>query len=430
MTSRNRMRRVAERLSGWLSRGKSAPAPERIAAGEFASVDSWGVLRAPSDTELVKSFRGTAYACANLCAQGVASVPLRLYVTTREGEAAPRCRTRALDPARLKSLAARPNLASSLAGALSVTEVTEHPLLELLSKVNEELDGFSLIELTDLYLEIVGSAYWWLGRNALGIIESIWVLAPQHVVVKRSRSGRAAGYEYGWGADKRTFAPESIISFHSPDLRDPYTRGWSPLRAAFESVALEEKTRSHAHAVLENGARPDVIVSARGEYSGLGEAEAERLERRFMGKFRRGRNGGVMVISDEVDVKPLTFSPKDTQSILLHDMARQSIANAFGVPMSLLQTKDVNRANAEAAHYQLARNAILPRCRRIEQRLTQKLCTLFDKRLFLAFDSPVPSDREMTLKERQAYLAAGVITPDEVRRQIGMPALEKERSNG
>ena len=48
---------------------------------------------------------------------------------------------------------------------------------------------------------------------------------------------------------------------------------------------------------------------------------------------------------------------------------------------------------------------------------------LFDPtgRLFLAADDPAPGNREMTLKEREAYLRLGVLSVDEVRSELGLP---------
>ena len=426
MTSRKSHFGWLKRLAGLVTGKSVSPRP---LGGDTFGADVWGAFSAPGADALIKSYRGTAYACANLCAQGVASAPLRLYVETREGQRAPRVRTAAIGASRLKALSQRAAFARKTARA-AVAEVVDHPLLDLLERVNCELDGFSLIELTQLYMEVVGAAYWYLPRNAFGVVDAIWVLESQHVRSRRAASGRIEAWEYGFGPERRCFSADEILTFHMPSLRDPYAEGLSPLRAAWEAVSLQERERAHANAFLENNARPDVIVSARGEYSGLGEDEAERLEDRFRRKFRRGRSGGVLVISDEVDVKPLTFAPRDVQNALFHQLTREDIANAFGVPVSLLQTRDVNRASAEAGHYQLARNAILPRCRRLEQRLSQRLCPLFDDRLFLAFDSPVPRDREHELKARQAYLAAGVITVNEARSDIGLPPLEEDMVNG
>jgi hypothetical protein len=81
-----------------------------------------------------------------------------------------------------------------------LAQVLEHPLLTLLEEVNELLDAFSLMELTDLYLEITGKAYWWLPPGPLGTPEAIWVLPSQFVTPKWSEDKRTIlRYDYGSG---------------------------------------------------------------------------------------------------------------------------------------------------------------------------------------------------------------------------------------
>ena len=128
--------------------------------GDTAFTDVWQRQRTPTAEELVQSYRGTAYACANLCAAGVASTPLRLYVTTGTGEARPKCATRAVDSARLEYLHHRPHLSQKILSVDQLEEVTDHPILTLLDQVNSELDRYTLMELTDLYMETTGAAYW------------------------------------------------------------------------------------------------------------------------------------------------------------------------------------------------------------------------------------------------------------------------------
>ena len=411
---------MRQKLGAWIagSVGKMSE-PFTVREEGSSSIDIWGVERAPGKGDLVDSYKGTAYACANLCAQGVAATPLRLYVTTGKGQTNPKVPTRGVSRKDKARLAATPVCGKQVVAAANVEEVLAHPILDLLDTVNAELDGFTLLEITDLYLEVVGSAYWYLPRDPLGRVEAIWILQSQYVNPKRNDAGRIVAYEYGSQDSKAAYSVDTVLPFYFPNLSNPYAEGWSPLRAAYESVMLEEKNRAQAAALLENNARPDLLVSAKGEGGGLGDHEADRLERRFRRKFHRGSQGGIAVISDEVDITPISFPPKDVQAMLLHGMTKEDIANAYGVPMSLLATKDVNRANAEAGHYQLAKNAILPRCRRLEQRLSQRFCPLFDERLFLAFDDPVPEDNAFALQRRQVSMQTGTLTINEARAEDG-----------
>ena len=417
------MSTLLQHVGQWLiDRAAAKSVPPEIAGAvdsTYAYADVWNSQAAPSDTGLVKAYRGTAFACANLCAQGVAATPLRLYVTTGRGQARPKCAVRPVSSKAMQMLSGRASISQKLVQADDVEEVVTHPLIDLLDTVNAELDSFTLMELTDLYMEVVGSAYWWIPRNQLGIIETIWILPAQNVSPEY-KNGELVGYEYGAGKSKAKYSPDVILPFHMPNLVNPYYEGLAPLRAAYEAVHLEEQVRAWQQSLMDNNARPDVIVSPKNNGGiGLGPDEAERLDRRFNRKWRQTGQGRAMVVSDEIEVKTLTIPPKDAEAALMHGLTKEDIANAFGVPMSLLQTKDVNRANAEAGHYQLARNAILPRCRRLEQRLTQRFAMLFDPRLFLAFDDPVPESRELALAERSASLANGLISINEGRQECG-----------
>ena len=385
-------------------------------------IDLWSTQPAPDSDALIESYRGTAYACSNLCAQGVAATPLRLYVTTSKGQERAKCGTKPLDSKRVKLLEGKAHLAHKLAGAEDAEEVTDHPILELLDQVNTELDGFSLMEFTDLYQEVVGTAYWQF-EYTLGIMTAIWVLQSQYVTPIFS-NGKLVRYDYGTGDDKRKIPADQVLAFHMPSLVNPYYDGLSPLRAAYESVHLQEQESAQGQALMDNMARPDLVVVPKSDFGTVGEVAQRRLENRFRRKFRQGKAGGIAILDGQYDIKPITFSPKDLQMATLHRITKTDIANAYGVPMSMLGTEDVNLANAQAGRLQMAQNAIMPRCRRMEQRLTQKFCTRFDERLFVAFDDPVPENRELVMAERKQNLDTGVLNINEVRAEEGLEPIE------
>src|SRR5439155_9577593 len=114
---------------------------------------------------------------ASVCA----TYPPRLYVSTRQGEAGPRCLTRSLSPAERRDLLHRPDLAPRLKGAEQVEEVLDHPLLTLFRAVNPTHNAHDLWELTALYQEVHGAASWHLSFDALGVPDAIWVLPSQNV---------------------------------------------------------------------------------------------------------------------------------------------------------------------------------------------------------------------------------------------------------
>jgi hypothetical protein len=155
--TRTFLAKALTRLAAWLA---PAPAPPLIGALPAPATR----YRAPGATELLAELKHTAWACASLNAAACASFPPRLYVTTRPGQPAPRVRTRAVAPEALERLRLSPHTR----GAERVEEVHDHPLLDLLSQVNPAHNAFDLWELTTLYQEAHGCAYWLLEAGPLG----------------------------------------------------------------------------------------------------------------------------------------------------------------------------------------------------------------------------------------------------------------------
>lgn len=378
-------------------------------------VDFWKQRRTPNVQTMLREYRNTVFACANLNASSFASVPLRLYTARSSAIGKPKCEHRNISAKQLTWLHSNKGLVPRLARADMIVEVTSHPILDLLQSVNEVLDGYVLMELTDLYQEINGSAYWWIPPGPLGIRTDIWILPPQYVTPLRDPTKIISGYEYrpggAFSAATKILPPDEVISFRFPNLEDPYCDGYSPLRGAYESVLMANEQRSYQLSLMANQARPDWLLSPT-EF--VGEQAAARAEERLRKRLRRNP-GGLMVLSDNYKPVALQFAPRDLQMTALAGLNKIDIANAYGVPMSLLETKDVNKANAEAGHYQHRLNAILPRCRRTEDRLNAKFCPMFDASLFLAFDNPVPEDIDQQISVEKSDMEHGVRTINEVR---------------
>ncbi len=402
---------------------KAAPVPVYNDAYEDPYADIWNRQPAPTSLKLLQENRETAYACAELNANAFADVPLRLYITTGKGQSPTRnFGTKTVDSATVRHLEANAGFAGRLSKAVDLQEVVEHPLLDLLNNPATGLSRFDLFELSDRYQEFEGNAYWHVKIGPLGIPAPI-VLLPSHLVTTvRAKNGLGiAGYEYGSRNNKIMLSADSVIPFRFPNLLDPYADGWSPVRAMWETINLQNQDRSHLQALMGNRARPDTVVSPKEQ---LGEHEADRLWKRFMRMFNRGGSGGVAVTAEPVTITPLSFPPRDMEALARYGVGKVAIANAFGVPMSMLETKDVNRANAEAGEYQHAKHAIEPRCTRFEAKLNRRLVPMYGERFFLAFDSCVPDDRVVSADIRVKDLGSGVVTINEARVEIGLPEVD------
>jgi HK97 family phage portal protein len=438
------MIRFLHHLARWLVRKTN---PRSLAGNQWSGTtfsDLFRRNREPTTNELLAELKGTAWTCASLNAAVCAAYPPRLYVATHPDQPPPRCFTRALDAdeeQRLRSLPyvramlSRPGLDRTGSGVLEgresmppsvkatrLEEVLDHPLLTLLAQVNPVHNAFDLWELTTLYQEVHGSAYWYLAfDHFLQVPKEIWILPSQNVMPRRKPdSPRLVDYyEYRTGAKEQRFRPDEIIHFRYPDPRDPYTAGLSPLRACFEQVSLTSEYSAYKSAKFSNHAIPDAIISPE---TVLGEEERDRLESQWNTTLRRGGGGRVVVAESGLRVQLLNQSLGDLAALADLRATKEDIANAFHIPLSFL-TSETNLANLQAAEHQHMAKAIDPRLKRRDEKLNEQLVPLFDPtgRLFLASEDPIPVNRELSAKERELDLKYGVVTINEVRGERGLP---------
>jgi HK97 family phage portal protein len=411
-----------KRLAGWLQ-PRGVPAPLRL--GNFPGrtfIDAYRHHREPTPLELLGQLKNTAWTCASINAAVCASFPPRLYVTTQRAQPAPRCLTRAVAPHLHNQLRRRTELAARLKSVDHIEEVVEHPLLTLLQQVNPAHNGFDLWELTQVYLEVHGCAYWYLDLDPmLHIPQGIWIL-PAHQVSPRRMPDSANlvdYYEYRSGGAIQHLKPDAIIHFRFPDPREPYTSGLSPLRACFEQAALTSEYAAMKRAIYDNTGLPSAIVSPD---QILTADERDRLEKQWDEKFRRGGSGKVLVSESGLKVDILAHSMGDLAALADLKATKEDIANAFHVPLPFL-TGDTNLANMQAADHLHKSLAILPRLRRRDQKLNEQLLPLYDSsgRLFLLSDDPTPTLQEFQIRLQESDLKYGVRTVNELRSERGLP---------
>ena len=414
LTTQQLMKNLLHRFARWFMR-KTTPGTLASPSAPFF-LDAFRQRRQPTPSELLGELKSTAWACASINASVCASLPPRLFVMTGAKQAPPRCATRRIEPALVKQLStARPALASQV-----VEEVVDHPILSLFRQVNPSQNSFDLWDLTELYLEVVGSAYWLLDFDPLlNIPSTIWIL-PAHLVFPRRMpdSPRLIDfYEYR-GLTFQQLPPERIIHFRFPDPRDPYLSGLSPLRACFEQAALVSDFAAMKRSIYDNAGLPGVLLTPN---ESISPEERDRLEKLWAQKFTRGGQGKALVADSSMSVTLLSHSMGDLAALADMKATKADIANAFHVPLPFL-SGETNLANMQASDHLHKTLAILPRLRRRDEKLNEQLIPLFDPtgRLFFHSPDPTPANQQYLLQQEQSDLRFGVRTINEVRASRGL----------
>ena len=409
-------------------KGANAPlgADTSWASGQYwgEGLAELGSKKPQSKAEMVEQLTSWVYICAQVNSTAVASVPLGLYVASETGgKSWTTITTKAVAKPVAKYLRGNAGLRPWIVKGEEIEEVTEHPFLALMQNVNPFMNGSDLRELTSIFLDLTGEAYWYIVRNALGVPAELWPIPSQYVtpIPGKTLKEFIIGYEYGRGRVKQTLRIEDVIPFSFPNPANPY-KGMSCVRGVADAIFVNAKINEYVESMFENKARvggifmPDMTMSL---------PEITRAREELKEKYTGARKAGMsMMLPPGVKFERDYVTPDEMAYIEGKKITREEICIAFGVPISVLVSTDVNRANAESGDYRHAKNGVLPRLRKIEEKLNEKLLPMFDPQLFCAFENPIKDDRTIILAENTQYVGAGVLTINDVRSELGKEPID------
>jgi len=406
-----------KRIGDWIQPTKTSFEGQ---SQQSAFIDHFNRLRPPSQSELINELKNVAFTCATINSATCASHPPKLFVSTSKDQTEPKCLTKRVEKQLKNTLKDR----YQIKAAEEIEEVLEHPLLTLLRQVNPVHNAYDLWELTTLYQEVNGNSYWHIQFGSFNTPETIWPLPSHNVRPHKEQSSNNVvdWYEVRTGNTTQRLDPSEVIHFRYPDPKNPYTSGLSPLRAAFESIALSSMYLAYKRSIWDNHAMPGVIISPQEVIS---EEERRRLEIQWLQRFRQGNNGKLLVADASLNVDIVQHSLGDIAALAEAGATQADIANSFGVPLPFLTTS-TNLANLSAAERQHATKTIYPRLQRRDEKINERLIPMYDPsgRLFVASDDPRPDNTQIQMAKERQDLTLGVRTVNEVRSDRGLPPVK------
>ena len=402
-----------------------------LPSGSLEFLNRFGKLPDVSQEALVRKYWGWTWMCTQLGAVRLASTPLKLYASRSTGQSYVKNFTAHMVD-RQQTAWLRKRLAKSLpnvAGAEDFEELEEHPLLDLLQNVNDQENGFEMKELTSIMLDLTGNGYWYIEKDKMNVPSKLFVLRSQWVRIVPDRDKFVKEYIYGinqFGQEAVHIAQENVIHFKYPNPLDPWY-GMGPVQAAAYAIESSELREKFVLATMSNMARPDLIVKyLEGE---LDPKERGLVEREWNAMFRGAKNAGKVKVTDyRYEIDKVGWTPSELDFNKGEDWIMKKICGAFPVPIGLVDTTQISRApraGMEGADLFMAQFNTLPRCTRIEEKLNEQLCPMYDgERLFVAFDNPVPKDVANQRAEDQFRLTNYLTTVNEIRQRDGEEEVE------
>jgi HK97 family phage portal protein len=377
----------------------------------FDSVDGWYPIfqywqqgfvgeRIPQRAlELIRQYRTWIYACVNRRSNAVAAIPLRLYCRKRSPRTRILFQHRTCNRWTRKWLDSNEGLLKYTSQHDEIVEILDHQILDMLrTSVQPGWTYFNRIHLTNTYLDLCGMAFWAFGNYSSGIPHAFQVLPSQYTWPHWSRKGEVYEYVFGFMPNTTVWQPEEVLFFK---LASPIHQilGYGGGHAAYGGVMIQNSIENYTDRSFQNGIFGSGILSPE---ESLSEDQAKRLATEFNRKYAGAMNSGKLILAPfKVKFEAYRAADRLFDTLAKRATSKEEIAAAYHVPLTFLE---VSKADASAVQDNITfrRDGIYPRCLELEGFFNGPLTDMYDEDLFLAFDNPVPADREYQLRRATA----------------------------
>lgn len=396
-------------------KGLINPASAQSAYGLLAGIfSSGGAPSSRGTAELLRAYRQMPWlrAVTNKVARSVASVPWRLYVV--KGISGKAVRVPKIQRGDINT---RKVLIEKALNSGEIQEIEDHPLLDILGDANPFMVGLAVRQITQIWLDLVGEAFWIKERNNAGAPAEIWPVPPSWVI--RTPTPSQPYYEVSFRGWQGRIPETEIVWFSEPSPENPYARGAGIAEALGDELETDEYAAKHTKNWFYNQARPDLLIAA----EGLSKPDTERLEEDWLAKNQGfWRAFKPYFLNKKIEVHQLSQSFESMQLVDLRKYERDTIIQVYGVPPELFGIiENSNRATIETADYLFTKWVVVPRLELTRATLQERLVPDFDDRLILDYDSPVSEDKQYQLNASKA--APWALTIDEWRQMQGLEPL-------
>lgn len=302
----------------------------------------------------------------------------------------------------------------------------DHPLQRLLDAPNPFWTRGDLWRATETHLSLWGAAFWALERDHEGAIAEIWPLRPDRIRIIPDTNRYIKGFVF-IGDHNRIipYIPEDIVWMRYFNPLDEYA-GLSPISPLRLSADMGIDALRANRKLLQNDSAPGLIIESTANPTDA-EVNAffQRWESRYQGieKLRRPA-----LLGAGMKAANLGFSPRDMEYIQSLRWSLEDIARVFGVPKMMIgDLEHTTFSNFSTARRLFWEDTVAAQLALYQDALQRYLLPHFnDPALTTQFDlsdvDALKDTEENKANRRRIYVEAGIMSINEVRREMGLPA--------
>lgn len=337
------------------------------------------------------------WACIQLIAGTIASLPLMIYRTDKYG---------------IRQVA------------------KDHPLYFVLhDSPNYDQTAVDFWEVMAASIELQGNAYALMERRSSGVLNALHPIRPDLVKARRKDDG---GIEYEWTDNGKRIVKqgEDVLHIRGP-LGDALSGSstLSACRGVFDDALSAESASS---AMFRNGVNPSGILSTPDGVK-LTKPQREELEghlaEKYQGSIRQGRP---MLLDNGLKWTQLSINPHDAQMLESRKFSGEQICRLFGVPPAMVGFGDKSSnwgTGKEVDVLGFQKFTLRKRMKRIEQSVLKQLVPLAERRaqgisIEFNFEGLLRGDTASRYDAYQKAINMGLASRNECRAHENLPPIE------
>ena len=300
----------------------------------------------------------------------------------------------------------------------------EHPSYWVLNKEpNPKMTRFTFMKTMIVSTLLKGNAYAYIERDPKGNAIGLHFIPAEYVTIiyPNTLQGTVKYSITGVGT------VESCNMIHILNFSYDGVTGISTLQHAKKTLGLAMDSEAHAAGFFKGGANLAGILKIDGNVT---DEQSEQIQKSWKGAFspESGNPNGIAVLEGNMSFEAITVNPADAQLLETRQFNVIDICRFFGVsPVKAFDLSKSSYSTVEATELAFLTDTLAPLLEKIELEFERKLYKPSEKEsIDVRFDTSIllRADKQSQANYYRELFNIGVMSQNEIRKQLDLPALE------
>ena len=302
----------------------------------------------------------------------------------------------------------------------------KNPVFNVLNaKPNARMTRHTFISLMIQSMLLRGNSFAYILRNEKGIVEQLIYIPSDYITIIPPRT-IIEPIKYSITGINGTIESKDMI--HILNQSFDGVVGLSTLQFARHSLGLYHDAERFASNFFAGGGALGGFIKSDTSLTPKQKVEIKEGFKQAFG--RSGESNGLAILEGNLHYEPITLDMESAQMLQNREFSILDVARWFGVsPIKLMDLSKSSYSTVEATQLAFLTDTISPLLEKIELEFETKLFEAGTVDVRFDVSQLLRADRSSLASYYQSMIQSGVMTVNEVRRELDLPSVENGDSN-